>query len=188
MKSSTATGLGRFKTSVLKYLGWLFVFDSVGSLIGCIMASNSNSRDDRSLAPIYGVMAIIFLCTGIFCLYRHRRASRLLADFRKYNAILASDPVKTIYRIAEMTGETAETVRIKVNRMIEKNYFVNAYIDQSGKIVLADREQMNQVVGNNDGRKDFVTIACPSCGGVNRLAKGQVGKCEFCGAYISEKK
>ena len=187
MKSSTATGLGRFKTSALKYLGWLFVFDSVGSLIGCIMASNSNSRDDRSLAPIYGVMAIIFLCTGIFCLYRHRRASRLLADFRKYNAILASDPVKTIYRIAEMTGETAETVRIKVNRMIEKNYFVNAYIDQSGKIVLADREQMNQVVGNNDGRKDFVTIACPSCGGVNRLAKGQVGKCEFCGAYISDK-
>lgn len=187
MKSSTATGLGRFKTSALKYLGWLFVFDSVGSLIGCIMASNSNSRDDRSLAPIYGVMAIIFLCTGIFCLYRHRRASRLLADFRKYNAILASDPVKTIYRIAEMTGETAETVRIKVNRMIEKNYFVNAYIDQSGKIVLADRDQMNQVVGNNDGRKDFVTIACPSCGGVNRLVKGQVCKCEFCGAYISDK-
>ena len=86
-----------------------------------------------------------------------------------------------------MTGETAETVRIKVNRMIEKNYFVNAYIDQSGKIVLADREQMNQVVGNNNGRKDFVTIACPSCGGVNRLTKGQVGKCEFCGAYISDK-
>ena len=27
----------------------------------------------------------------------------------------------------------------------------------------------------------------PSCGGVNRLAKGQVGKCEFCGAYISDK-
>ena len=47
---------------------------------------------------------------------------------------------------------------------------------------------MNDVVANNDGRKDFVTIACPSCGGVNRLAKGQVGKCEFCGAYISEKK
>ena len=188
MKSSTATGLGKFKTAALKYLGWLFVVDSVGSLIGCIVTSNLNSRNDQSLAPIYGVMAIIFLCTGIFCLYRHRRASRLLADFRKYNAILASDPVKTIYRIAEMTGETAETVRIKVNRMIEKNYFVNAYIDQSGKIVLADREKMNDVVANNDDRKDFITIICPSCGGVNRLAKGQVGKCEFCGAYISEKK
>ena len=72
--------------------------------------------------------------------------------------------------------------------MIDKCYFVNAYIDQSGKIVLADREKMNDVVANNDGRKDFITIICPSCGGVNRLAKGQVGKCEFCGAYISEKK
>ena len=130
---------------------------------------------------------IFALGIGVACLLSHRRSSRLLADFRKYNAILASDPVKTIYRIAEMTGETAETVRIKVNRMIEKNYFVNAYIDQSGKIVLADRDQMNQVVGNNDGRKDFVTIACPSCGGVNRLVKGQVCKCEFCGAYISDK-
>ena len=188
MKSSTATGLGRFKTSALKYLGWLFVFDSVGSLIGCIMASNSNSRDDRSLAPIYGVMAIIFLCLAIFCLYRHRRASRLLADFRKYNAILASDPVKTIYRIAEITNATPEAVRQNVRRMIDKCYFVNAYIDQSGKIVLADREKMNDVVANNDGRKDFITIICPSCGGVNRLAKGQVGKCEFCGAYISDKK
>ena len=187
MKSSTATGLGKFKTAALKYLGWLFVVDSVGSLIGCIVTSNSNSRNDQSLAPLYGVMAIIFLCTGIFCLYRHRRASRLLADFRKYNAILASDPVKTIYRIAEMTGETVENVRKNVNRMIEKNYFVNAYIDQSGKIVLADREQMNQVIGNNDDRKDFITITCPSCGGVNRLVKGQVCKCEFCGAYISDK-
>lgn len=187
MKSSTVTGLGRFKTAALKYLGWLFVLDSVGSLIGCISSSNSSSRNAQSEATVLAILAISFLCLAIFCLYHHRRASRLLADFRKYNAILASDPVKTIYRIAEMTNETAETVRIKVNRMIERNYFVNAYIDQSGKIVLADREQMNQVVGNNDGRKDFVTIACPSCGGVNRLAKGQVGKCEFCGAYISDK-
>lgn len=187
MKSSTATGLGKFKTAALKYQGWLFVFYSVVSLIGCISASSSNDRDLRSNAPIFGLVAIIFLCTGIFCLYRHRRASRLLADFRKYNAILASDPVKTIYRIAEMTGDTVENVRKNVNHMIEKNYFVNAYIDQSGKIVLADRGQMNQVVGNNDGRKDFITITCPSCGGVNRLVKGHVGKCEFCGAYISDK-
>ena len=90
-------------------------------------------------------------------------------------------------RIAEMTGETVENVRKNVNRMIEKGYFVNAYIDQSGRIVLADREKMNDVVANNDDRKDFVTITCPSCGGVNRLAKGQIGKCEFCGAYISDK-
>lgn len=185
MKSSTATGLGRFKTSALKYLGWFLAFDGVCLLINSI--ANCGSSGDEALCNGFLIGGIFALGIGVACLLSHRRSSRLLADFRKYNAILASDPVKTIYRIAEMTGETAETVRIKVNRMIEKNYFVNAYIDQSGKIVLADRDQMNQVVGNNDGRKDFVTIACPSCGGVNRLTKGQVGKCEFCGAYISDK-
>lgn len=185
MKSSTATGLGKFKTSALKYLGWFFAFDGVCLLINSI--ANCGSSGDEALCNGFLIGGIFALGIGVACLLSHRRSSRLLADFRKYNAILASDPVKTIYRIAEMTGETAETVRIKVNRMIEKNYFVNAYIDQSSKIVLADRDQMNQVVGNNDGRKDFVTIACPSCGGVNRLVKGQVCKCEFCGAYISDK-
>ena len=35
---------------------------------------------------------------------------------------------------------------------------------------------------------DRIRVFHALSGGVNRLAKGQVGKCEFCGAYISEKK
>lgn len=182
MKSSTATGLSKVKTAILKFLGWFLALDGVALLING--AANSSFNDDERLA--FSVGGVILLGIGVYCLYCHRRATRLLADFRKYNAVLASDPVKTIDRIAEMTNEAPETVRKRVNLMIEKGYFVNAYIDQSGKIVLAEREKMDQVIGNNDGRKDFVTIACPSCGGVNRLVKGQVGKCEFCGAYISD--
>lgn len=178
MKSSTATGLGKTKNILLKILGWFFAFDGVFFLVFSI-----SEPDD---APPF-VVGILCLVIGIYCLYIQHRSARLLADFRKYNAILANDPVKTIYRIAEMTGETAEAVRAKANRMIEKGFFVNAYIDQSGKIVLADRGKMDEVVGNNDDRTDFVTVTCPACGGVNRLAKGKVGKCEFCGAYISDK-
>ena len=179
MKSRTSAGISQIRIYVLRILcGFciLFFFTALGMLF---------SDSEEEIVSI--VMSILFPLLAICCIVASRRISRLLADFRTYTAILSSDPVKTVDRIAEMTGETAETVRIKVNRMIEKNYFVNAYIDQSGKIVLADREQMNQVVGNNNGRKDFVTIVCPSCGGVNRLTKGQVGKCEFCGAYISDK-
>lgn len=141
---------------------------------------------DPEVLP-FVVMGVLFLLAGAYLFYNGRNLARLSMDFRKYTAILANDPVKTIYRIAEITGETAEAVRAKVNRMIEKGFFVNAYIDQSGKIVLADRSKMDDVVGNNDDRMDFVTVTCPACGGVNRLAKGKVGKCEFCGAYISDK-
>ena len=185
MKSSTATGLGKFKTSALKYLGWFLALDGVALLINSF--ANSGSSGEEALCNGFLVGGIFALGLSVVCLLSHRRSSRLLTNFRRYNAILASDPMKTIYRLAEMTGDTIENVRKNVNRMIEKGYFVNAYIDQSGKIVLADREKMNQVVGNNDDRKDFITITCPSCGGVNRLVKGQVCKCEFCGAYISDK-
>lgn len=179
MKSSTATGLGKVKNVVLKIVGYLCAFSGV-----CVSIA-SIAGDDMPIAS--GIMGMILCFIGVACLVGQERSARLLADFRKYNAILANDPVKTIYRIAEMTGETAEAVRAKVNRMIEKGFFVNAYIDQSGKIALADRGKMDEVVGNNDDRTDFVTVTCPACGGVNRLAKGQVGKCEFCGAYISDK-
>lgn len=185
MKSSTATGLGQAKNVGLKILGWVLVFFAAIFLINS--AAQSGSRGDEDLCAGMLIAGILLLGGGVYCLYCHRRSARLLADFRKYNAILANDPVKTIYRIAEITGETSETVRQKVNRMIQKSFFVNAYIDQSGKIVLAERSKMNEVVGNNDDRTDFVTVTCPSCGGVNRLAKGQVGKCEFCGAYIGDK-
>ena len=180
MKSRTAIGLGKTKAVTLRITGYIVGLSGICQYIIGIVNSGSGDRTP-------GILGTFLLLLAAFCLYCYRRSTRLMADFRKYNAILASDPVKTIYRIAEITNSTPEAVRQNVRRMIDKCYFVNAYIDQSGKIVLADREKMNDVVANNDDRKDFITIICPSCGGVNRLAKEQIGKCEFCGAYISDK-
>lgn len=183
MKSSTAIKIAKTKKSSLQVGGWILVVMGVAELLGCVIAAETG---EETQSILFGVVGLVMLGFGIFCLHRKRSLNRLLADFQRYNAILANDPVKTINRIADMTGETVDKVRQKVNQMIEKGYFVNAYIDQSGKIVLADRQKMDEVVGNNVGQKDLVTVTCPNCGGINRLNKGQTGKCEFCGAYISD--
>lgn len=183
MKSSTVTGIDKVKKGSLRVGGWILVVCGVITLFASAMSS---SYSDEAQVTAFLFMGLVLIGLGIFCFRKNRRLSRLLADFQRYNAILANDPVKTISRIAEMTGETVDTVRQKVNQMIEKGYFVNAYIDQSGKVVLADREKMNEVVGNNVGVKDLVTVTCPNCGGINRLHREQTGKCEFCGAYISD--
>ena len=52
---------------------------------------------------------------------------------------------------------------------------------------------MNQKIGNPSFTKtvkqtdaELVTVKCKGCGGINKIQRGAVGECEYCGSPISE--
>ena len=54
------------------------------------------------------------------------------------------------------------------------------------------KNQMNQKIGNPSFTKtvkqtdaELFTVKCKGCGGINKIQRGAVGECEYCGSPIS---
>ncbi len=75
--------------------------------------------------------------------------------------------------------------------MINKGYFVDAYIDSDrNHLVFAqDNDAVAQQENNTEQQifssAAFVAVACPGCGATNKVQKGTVGECEFCGNSLT---
>ena len=53
-------------------------------------------------------------------------------------------------------------------------------------------KKMSQKIGNPSFTKtvkqtdaELVTVKCKGCGGINKIQRGAVGECEYCGSPIS---
>lgn len=104
--------------------------------------------------------------------------SQLKKLYRRYVAILSTEPVKTVGRIAQLTGASEQAVRENMAKMLQRKFFVNAYVNQAGEVVVPD------TTGTADAAQ-IISRTCPSCGGVNQVVKGKACKCRFCGVYIN---
>ena len=147
-----------------------------------------------------GFLAVSLIMTvlGALCIFFAIKRHKLITSFKRYSGILSGDPSGDIGYIAEITGEPVSVVADKAQKMIAKGFFVNAYIDlNSNRIVLRGNDINPSAVGAEKSPEhvrqaaqeqpaaEFVSVVCPSCGGTNRVAKGQVGECEYCGSTIS---
>ncbi|OLA25254.1 MAG: hypothetical protein BHW17_02100 [Dorea sp. 42_8] len=75
--------------------------------------------------------------------------------------------------------------------MCKKKYFNDAYVDNKAKLFVR-KDQMNQKIGNPSFTKtvkqtdaELITVKCKGCGGINKIQRGAVGECEYCGSPIS---
>lgn len=115
-------------------------------------------------------LVCIFLIIGFLLIKASRKRYKLSIDYRKYTSWLKQNPGGSIAELASNIGITDEIVINNINKMIDKKFFLNAYIDMEKKqIVFPD---------------EYITMKCQSCGGINKTQKNAVGKCEYCGSYI----
>ena len=78
--------------------------------------------------------------------------------------------------------------------MIKKKFFTNARIDEvNNQLVLPSMAQRQQEQNYNAQASNVSTLApqiemttckCPNCGGMNKIAKGMVAECDFCGSPL----
>ncbi|MPM73400.1 hypothetical protein SDC9_120380 [bioreactor metagenome] len=63
--------------------------------------------------------------------------------------------------------------------MIAKGYFINAYIEHNC-LMFAHPDGMDSAA-----QIEYVSVSCSSCGAKNKVPKGAVGECQYCGNLLS---
>lgn len=154
---------------------------------------------DQEFSTDTGVGFLIFCLVldalGVWLIVLSRKKTKLVKEFKRYVAVVSNDPDGSIPNIAAALGTSENVVRKKLELMIRKKYFANAFIDQNlNRIVVAtkqnaavstaQRPQTNAPVMSQ--AVEMVTVKCKGCGGINTLQKGVVGECDYCGSSIKD--
>jgi hypothetical protein len=155
------------------------IFCGLIAIVGSVNTGFASSFDVTMI-----IIFTVFSACGIWQIVCGKKRKKLIALFRDYAARLAADPLRSINKLAAATGAEAETVKKNILAMIRKGYFPNAYVDFSRNCLIfaQDSSPAQQI----ESSAEHIRVCCPCCGAKNKITKGTVGECEFCGSYLSQ--
>lgn len=162
-----------------KLLSWFLQLGGIAvALCGLLISAggfgNYFSKEDRPGLDIF--LSIFFLLVGvagIFMFIRGRKIHALLADFRLYASILATNEEKSVKKIASATNQPLDAVMKKVNAMCRRHYF-------SGHLDYAEK----RVIFESDASASSSVIRCPGCG-ATALVEASGTHCAYCGSPLT---
>lgn len=183
-QSKTAIVGSQILEKVELILGWAWV-----ALFGltAVMMTFEKTLGTSDKMIIWAVALI-----GIPILIAGKRRKKMRLEFKKYVAQLSIDPSGNMAQMADVTNTSVDVVKKNLQYMIKKGFFTNAYIDESSnRLVLPSMDQKGQnqtnpsSAGAETGTQDaVVTCNCPNCGGINKIARGTVAECDYCGSPL----
>lgn len=164
---------------------FLTVFNGLTVILGITQSKDSS---DVPFILLFGC----FTAAGIMLLRSAHQRNDLIKKFNDYSVRLKSDPLKTLPDLASEVNEPITDLAKDINRMIVYGFFPNSYIDaKTGRLITPDSIMQitsftNQNTHTVSDKIAYVTVQCKNCGATNRIVKGSVGECEFCGSQISK--
>ena len=165
--------------NIIGFVGGLFYTIGILMALACIMVDKMSSAE---------IVIILFFIIAGFVLRRLAKKLRKDAEeIRQYLVMIVNNNVRNMNDIASAFGKTYEDVKKDIEKMIQKEYLKNAYIDESAKkIVLAgggwetDGGEQTQGTSENNGKR---SVTCRCCGANNTIS-GERGECEYCGSPL----
>ena len=132
------------------------------------------------------IFCIIADILGIFLIMLSRKRKKLISDFKNYVNIISGNTSGSITNIAEVTGASQDIVINNLELMIKKGYFANAYIDRETNCIVLKANNANKKETAESTQNEYITVTCKCCGGINKIEKGKVGECDFCGSPLNQ--
>ena len=127
------------------------------------------------------------LCGGVDAVTERIDNKTEAENVKQYLSIIVNGNVRQLDMIASATGKSYDVVHEDVQKMIEKGYLKNAYIDEGMReVILPNHAPVPQ---NNVNAAANITqihpriAACPCCG-ANNTIYGDMGECEYCGSPL----
>ena len=155
---------------------------AVLGLIGCLSSGISASD----------VILIIFFGAAGYALRRVAKNTKQEADnVKNYLSIIVNGNVRQLDTVSAACGRPYETVRADVQKMIDKGYLKNAYINQDTREIVLPTVQpaapnyiINPVNASAAAAAAAPRVVTCSCCGANNTIASATGECEYCGAPI----
>ena len=134
-------------------------------------------------------MIIFFAAAGAALLYLANKIKKEADSVKQYLNIIVNGGERQLDSVAAATGKQYDVVKKDVQKMIDKGFLKNAYINENTReVVLPSVAPANTNVGQptNTGTPTAVqtrVVACPCCG-ANNTVSGTLGECEYCGTPL----
>ncbi len=139
---------------------------------GLSFSENGYRSDDT-----YGIVGVVFFAAGgIALLYKGNKVTKEAQMIRQYISVIVNGNVRKLSAIASAMGKPYDVVYRDLNKIINKGYLHNAYIDESAKkVVLPEDKHI---------KEEAPRIVNCACCGANNTVYGEMGQCEYCGSPL----
>ena len=134
-------------------------------------------------------MIIFFAAAGAALLYLANKIKKDADSVKLYLNIIVNGGERQLDSVAAATGKQYDVVKKDVQKMIDKGFLKNAYINENTReVVLPSAAPANMNVAQPTGgvapaAVQTRVIACPCCGANNTIS-GDIGECEYCGTPL----
>lgn len=166
------TVLGR----AITIIGWIVTVVMLLSLLGAAMDPDV-TETGRAAGAV--VVVIIFICLGVFLIFRGSLITKMVGRFKTYITLISVQNMRRLDDLAQAVMKPLAFVQADLQKMIDNKFFVNAAIDYAaGEIVIGGRDQAQAAASP----RDFEPYKCSGCGASGTKPKGAPGICEYCGS------
>ena len=131
-------------------------------------------------------MILFFGIAGFALQIVSQKIKREAEDVKKYLSVIVNGNERQIDVIASSMGKSYDVAKNDIQKMINKGYLKNAYINEGTReIILPNNniQEQNGTVGNDAANVATKIVACPCCGANNTIV-GDMGECEYCGSPL----
>lgn len=179
-------------SKTVKIVGIVFI---ALSIIYIIMGLTGELKDSKGNAPV-GIIIIVILffgCGGVFMIRTSKKMQLQGEKFKKYISIVINNNETSIDNIASAMNVSYEEAINDLKIMIDKGYFLNAYVDLGSREFVIRKKQYEPIdVKKNSSvnevkeeKPKMKVVVCKNCGGNNTILEGEISECEFCGSPLS---
>ena len=145
--------------------------------IACL--SDGFGSDDIGMILFFGIAG--------FALQKvSQKIKREAEDVKKYLSVIVNGNERQIDVIASSMGKSYDVAKNDIQKLINKGYLKNAYINEGTReIVLPNiiQDQSGDMTNTFSVNVETKIIACPCCGANNTIV-GDMGECEYCGSPL----
>ncbi len=145
--------------------------------IACL--SDGFGSDDIGMILFFGIAG--------FALQKvSQKIKREAEDVKKYLSVIVNGNERQIDVIASSMGKSYDVAKKDIQKLINKGYLKNAYINEGTReIVLPNiiQDQSGDMTNTFSVNVETKIIACPCCGANNTIV-GDMGECEYCGSPL----
>lgn len=164
-------------TAGRKMTMWGWVVFSLGILASCTIIEERSFEGSST--------TFFMILAGVALVIIGRRSSIKAIKYKKYIDMIVNQGMRSIATISSAIPVSPEQAIADIQEIIKKGFFQNAYIDFSkNQIIFMGEDTRDEYVQRNSMINQQV-VPCVGCGANNKVAKGMVSECQYCGSLIS---
>jgi len=137
------------------------------------------------------IFALIVVALCVWAVIKGMQIKRRIRRFKRYVSLISTQQMTSIDNIAANTSQPVDFVKIDLQKMINKKFFVNASIDTAANEIIIGKKMASapsspsaSVNVQNSTQAEIEVFTCSGCGASGTKTKDVPGNCDYCGSVV----